>query len=114
MQFGRPLSAKQAVRHHLARMRLLVEASSAQVWRALRSDEFGQSRNGDSALASALVNAHFVLEKATHLYGGMGFTWELGLHRSLREVKKLDAANGAGAVLRQAGQAFVESCEEAQ
>lgn len=114
VQFGRPLSAKQAVRHHLARMRLLVEASSAQVWRALRSDEFGQSRNGDSALASALVNAHFVLEKATHLYGGMGFTWELGLHRSLREVKKLDAANGAGAVLRQAGQAFVDSCEEAQ
>ena len=64
---------RQAVRHHLARMRLLVEASSAQVWRALRSDEFGQSRNGDSALASALVNAHFVLEKAKVTPKKVGF-----------------------------------------
>lgn len=114
VQFGRPLSAKQAVRHHLARMRLLVEASSAQVWRAIRSDEFGQARNADSSLASALVNANFVLEKATHLYGGMGFTWELGLHRSLREVKKLDAANGAGALMCSVGQAFVNECEVEQ
>ena len=113
VQFGRPLSAKQAVRHHLARMRLLVEASSAEVWRALRVDELGQARSGDSALAAALGNASFVLEKATHLHGGMGFTWELGLHRSLREVKKLDATNGAGAVMREVGQAFVESCEVA-
>ncbi len=111
VQFSRPLSAKQAVRHHLARMRLLVEASSAEVWRALRTDEFGQARQGDSALSAALVNASFVLEKAIHLHGGMGFTWELGLHRSLREVKKLDAANGAGAVMRLVGKAFVESCE---
>ncbi len=113
VQFGRPLSAKQAVRHHLARMRLLVEASSAEVWRALRVDELGQTRTSDSALAAALSNASFVLEKATHLHGGMGFTWELDLHRSLREVKKLDATNGAGALMRDVGQRFVESCEVA-
>ncbi|MEJ5149470.1 acyl-CoA dehydrogenase family protein [Comamonas sp. MYb396] len=114
VQFGRPLSAKQAVRHHLARMRLLLEASSAQAWRALRTDEWGNPRQADSALAAALNQGAWVLEKAIHLHGGMGFTWELGLHRSLRELKKLDACMGAGAVMRAVGADFIDRCEVTQ
>ncbi len=109
VQFGRPLSAKQAVRHLLARMKLLQEASGAAVHRALARNEYGEARSARPALAGAIANAAFVIEKAIHLHGGMGFTWELPLHYSLREVRKLDAAFGAGALARAVGQEFIQS-----
>lgn len=92
VQFGKPLSAKQAVRHHLARMRLLQDVSSAAIRRALRRDEFGCCRDARPTLTGTIANAAFVIEKSIHLHGGMGFTWELPLHRALRVVRKLDAA----------------------
>jgi hypothetical protein len=109
VQFGRPLSAKQAVRHLLARMRLVQEASAAGIQRVLRRDEDGRLRSTGPVLATALANAAFVLEKSIHLHGGMGFTWELPLHHALREVRKFDAAFGAGALARQAGIDFIAS-----
>lgn len=92
VQFGKPLSAKQAVRHHLARMRLLQDVSSAAIRRALHCDEFGSGRDARPTLTGAITNAAFVIEKSIHLHGGMGFTWELPLHRALRVVRRLDAA----------------------
>jgi Acyl-CoA dehydrogenase, C-terminal domain len=109
VQFGRPLSAKQAVRHLLARMRLLLEASSAGIQRVLGTDEYGSVRSTQPVLANALANAAFVLEKSIHLHGGMGFTWELPLHYSLREVRKFDAAFGSGALASQVGRDFIKS-----
>ncbi|MDG9967097.1 acyl-CoA/acyl-ACP dehydrogenase [Achromobacter mucicolens] len=107
VQFGRPLSAKQAVRHLLARMRLLQDVSSAAIRRAAHADEYGAPRDTQPALAGALANAAFVIEKAIHLHGGMGFTWELPLHRALRAVRKLDAAFAG--LSRGAGHAFIQS-----
>lgn len=109
VQFGRPLSAKQAVRHLLARMRLLQEAANASIQRVLHADEYGRVRNTGPVLAHALSSAAFVLEKSIHLHGGMGFTWELPLHYALREVRKFDAAFGAGALASQAGRNFIQS-----
>lgn len=107
VQFGRPLSAKQAVRHHLAKMRLLQEASNAGIARVLAPDEDGRSRATAPVLANALAHAAFVLEKSIHLHGGMGFTWEVPLHYALREVRKFDAAFGAGALTQQVGRDFI-------
>lgn len=109
VQFGRPLSAKQAVRHHLARMRLLQEASGASIERALHPNEFQQARDTQPVLAHALAQAAFVLEKSIHLHGGMGFTWEVPLHYALREVRKFDAAFGSGALAQQVGRDFIQA-----
>lgn len=109
VQFGRPLSAKQAVRHLLARMRLLQEASSAGIQRLLATDESGAQRATAPVLANAIGNAAFVLEKSIHLHGGMGFTWEVPLHYALREVRKFDAAFGSGALAQQVGRDFIQS-----
>jgi len=109
VQFGRPLSAKQAVRHLLARMRLLQEASRAGIERVLSADEDDRVRDTRPVLANALSNAAFVLEKSIHLHGGMGFTWEVPLHYALREVRKFDAAFGAGALAQQVGRDFIQS-----
>lgn len=109
VQFGRPLSAKQAVRHHLARMKMLSDISEATLTRAFKADEFGQARSIESAFAAALANAIFITEKAIHLHGGMGFTWELPLHYSLRDLRKIDAAFQAGKSLQAIGQAFIDA-----
>jgi len=109
VQFGRPLSAKQAVRHLLARMRLQQEASSAGIQRVLDTDEYGRVRATRPVLANALASAAFVLEKSIHLHGGMGFTWEVPLHYALREVRKFDAAFGSGALASQVGRDFIQS-----
>lgn len=109
VQFGRPLSAKQAVRHLLARMRLLQEASNAGIQRVLGTDEYDHVRSTPAVLANALASAAFVLEKCIHLHGGMGFTWEVPLHYALREVRKFDAAFGSGALAQQVGQDFIQS-----
>ncbi|HSV58496.1 MAG TPA: acyl-CoA dehydrogenase family protein, partial [Variovorax sp.] len=109
VQFGRILSAKQAVRHLLARMRLLQEASNAAIERLLSTDEYDHVRDTRPVLANALSNAAFVLEKSIHLHGGMGFTWEVPLHYALREVRKFDAAFGSGQLAQQVGRDFIQS-----
>lgn len=109
VQFGRPLSAKQAVRHLLARMRLLQDTTQAGIERLLRSDEHGRQRRVEPVLINAIANAVFVLEKSLHLHGGMGFTWELPLHHALREVRKFDAAFGSGALTSQVGRDFIHA-----
>ncbi|GGA75143.1 hypothetical protein GCM10011385_31460 [Nitratireductor aestuarii] len=107
VQFGRPLSAKQAVRHTMARMKLLTETSYAGLQRAIAQDEFGAARDVDTAFAGAIGNSCFIIEKAIHLHGGMGFTWELPLHCSLRDVRKIDAAFNTGGVVKSIGKAFI-------
>lgn len=107
VQFGRPLSAKQVVRHTLARMRLLHETSTAALFRALRKNEFSEVRSIGPAFSGAIVNAVFIIEKAIHLHGGMGFTWELSLHYSLREVRKIEAAFNNGHRLEMLGAQFI-------
>jgi len=107
VQFGRPLSAKQTVRHTMARMKLLTETSFAGLQRAIADDEYGNARSVDTAFAGAVSNACFIVEKAIHLHGGMGFTWELPLHYSLRDVRKIDAAFSTGSEIQSIGRAFI-------
>lgn len=107
VQFGRPLSAKQAVRHTLARMKLLNEVSIAAVRRVLSTNEFAEPRCAHTAWTGAVHNATFIIERAIHLNGGMGFTWEVPLHWSLRDARKIDAAFKASTSLQTVGQAFI-------
>lgn len=108
-QFGRPLSAKQAVRHSLARMKLLVEKNKAALARALATDEFGAARDAGASFVAAAQDAGFVLERAIHLHGAMGFTWEVPLHHALRAIRKIDAAFDTPAALRQVGKTFIDA-----
>jgi alkylation response protein AidB-like acyl-CoA dehydrogenase len=108
-QFGRPLSAKQSVRHSLARLKLLIEKNKAALARCLSPDEFGGPRDPEATFVTALADAVFVLERAIHLHGAMGFTWELPLHFTLREIRKIAVAFPIGAGQRGVGQNFIEA-----
>jgi hypothetical protein len=93
-QFGRPIASFQAVSHTLARMAVDLEALDAAIGRLAARPE--------GRLAAVLryagpAAARRVLEGAIQVHGGMGFTWELGLHLHYRRVLDLQAVLGGSA-----------------
>jgi alkylation response protein AidB-like acyl-CoA dehydrogenase len=87
--FGRPIGSFQAVKHQLADMSLLVEASKAGAEAAIRAV---QDRMLEAAEIVSLVKA-FVGDASTDLaqgclqvHGGIGYTWEHDLHLYYRRL----------------------------
>lgn len=79
VQFGRAIGSFQAVKHMLADMMLLVEASrSAAYYAAAAIDEGGAELAEAAAVARSFVSDAFrsVAGDAIQLHGGIGFTWE--------------------------------------
>ncbi len=99
-QFGRPLVSFQGLRFDLARHKLALEGARGALAHALSIA--GQDSRGEDAArlvarATAADAAPLIVEGAIQLHGGMGFTWDLGLHRHLRRVKAAAAALDAAA-----------------
>jgi hypothetical protein len=93
-QFGRPIASFQAVSHTLARMAVDLESLDAGIGRL--------AARWEPRLAAVLrfggpAAARRVLEGAIQVHGGMGFTWELGLHLHYRRVLDLQAVLGGSA-----------------
>jgi alkylation response protein AidB-like acyl-CoA dehydrogenase len=83
-QFGRVLVTMQGLRFELARHKLALENARVVLNKAL-------SRQGDAhaalvARATVAEAAPYVIEGAIQMHGGMGFTWDVPLHRRLRRV----------------------------
>lgn len=82
-QFGQPIGSFQAIKHQLAQMALEVEPSRALVWYAAYAQDSGQA---DARRAAALAKAHVadrfvsVTRAAVQAHGGIGYTWDYGLH----------------------------------
>lgn len=80
-QFGRPVGSFQAVKHKLATATVDVEAAdTALIW--------GAQRKADAFRGAlfAVDRCIDVAESAVHVHGGLGFTWEVGLHFPLRKM----------------------------
>ena len=88
-QFGQKLVKFQALRHDLARARLVLENGSRLLDNAL-SDE---SQLDVMLAKSELVYSHAasvtpaIAEMALQMHGGMGFTWDLPAHIYLRRIR---------------------------
>jgi hypothetical protein len=81
VQFGKPIGQQQAIAHRLADMYTdLALARSAVCWAT--NDADGRVRG--SAAAARL--AQTVVDGAIQVHGGIGFTWEAGIHFYLRHV----------------------------
>ena len=80
-QFGKPIGSFQVVKHRLADMHSDAQyAESAVIWASLEpNDAFRASRY-------ALDTAITVAQGSIQVHGGMGFTWEMGLHFFLRNM----------------------------
>lgn len=106
VQFGRPISAFQAVRHRLADAYVGVEAAAALL------DEAWQDPSAYGAMGKAFAGraARFVAKQAQQVLAGIGFTAEHPLHHYVRRVLVIDQLLGAGTWLtRRLGSAVLRS-----
>lgn len=102
VQFGRPLSTNQVLRHRMADMSIHAEeARSITLAAILASDEAERSGNAlarrraaAAARAKVGLGARRVAEEAIQLHGGMGVTDELTVGAYLRRQMALDAMFG--------------------
>ena len=83
-QFAQPIGRFQAVKHHLANAHMMTE--QAETAAIVASLEPGRAT---AATRFAFDNSLRVIEIAIQIHGGLGFTWEMGLHLYLRHVSTL-------------------------
>lgn len=97
VQFGQPIGAFQAIKHRCADLAVAVEAGKATAhfafW-ACGEDDPERSRAASSAKAYCGEIACNACNDAVQIHGGMGFTWEMGLHRFLRRAQLIEHAVG--------------------
>lgn len=107
VQFGKPLSANQVLRHRLSRDALAVETMRSGLARAVSAAGQGGPMAAEAAWLCAAQSAPGVAESAIQLLGGMGFTWEVPLHRHLRQMHCQARYGAAAAGLAGLGEALV-------
>ena len=107
VQFGRPISEFQAVRHRLADTLVAIETADAGLAAA-----WDDPSPDTAAMAKALAGrgARSAARHCQQVLAGIGFTTEHPLHRYVRRVLVLDQLLGAGRSLTtQLGTALVRS-----
>ena len=96
-QFGKPIGAFQAVKHHLADVVTRIEFAKPVLYRAVHALAQHESR------AAALVShaklacadaAWTAARKGIQVHGAMGYTWEVDLQMFMKRAWVLDAAWG--------------------
>jgi alkylation response protein AidB-like acyl-CoA dehydrogenase len=86
-QFGSPIGSFQAIKHRLARAWVSIESSRELVLAAAAAIDDRtafQEELAISARIAATSALRLAAEEAIQFHGGMGFTWELGVHRYFR------------------------------
>ncbi|WP_109526687.1 MULTISPECIES: acyl-CoA dehydrogenase family protein [Nocardia] len=98
-QFGQPIGAFQAVKHHCADMALQTEAARATLWAAAVALDGADSARRATAVSAAAAYAgeasSTVASLALQVHGGIGFTWEHDLHLLTRRIKVDELLNGS-------------------
>jgi alkylation response protein AidB-like acyl-CoA dehydrogenase len=115
-QFGKPLSALQAVSMSLARDYHTLECARVALVYAAQAWDGAQDDVIDSvAIAAALASGHLpaVAENAIQLHGAMGFTWEMPLHRWLRRIQTASAVLPAAVARRSIAERLIKRSMEA-
>lgn len=97
IQFDKPIGSFQAIKHTCANMYAQVEAARAASYYAICALSEA-AEDGPRAASMAKAFCSDVAVKCCHdgiqVHGGMGFTWELGLHHFLRRVRVIAAIFG--------------------
>jgi alkylation response protein AidB-like acyl-CoA dehydrogenase len=88
-QFGRPIGSFQAVKHACADMQVAIAVSRQLVSAAV---EAVAEDRPEAGVAAAMAKSHAcsaavdVVGKAMQLHGGIGYTWESGIHVYLKRA----------------------------
>jgi alkylation response protein AidB-like acyl-CoA dehydrogenase len=106
-QFGRALSYNQSIRHTLARHKLGLEGIRQAIARALFPETGLRERR--AAFVAASTYGVVISEGAVQMHGGMGFTWDVPVHRHVRRIRTLQAQGDASGVLAALGHDYIAS-----
>jgi alkylation response protein AidB-like acyl-CoA dehydrogenase len=102
-QFGRPIGSFQAVKHACADMFVSIAVSRQLVEAAVAA--IAENRD-DAPVAAAMAKSHAcaaavdISGKAMQLHGGIGYTWESGIHVYLKRAALNRALFGSPAAHR--------------
>ncbi|MFF5077534.1 acyl-CoA dehydrogenase family protein [Actinoplanes sp. NPDC000266] len=99
--FGKPLAARQVVRHKLVQMRQRIELARTYTRRVALRHAAGEMVVGEACLAkNAAVDAcRYVVDEAVQLHGGMGYMRESEVERHYRDARILGIGGGASEVM---------------
>ena len=87
IQFDRPISSFQAIKHRCADMYIAIEASRSASYLAAISEEEEQLETALIAKAYASDSFYKVSRDAIQLHGAIGFTWEYPLHYFFKRAR---------------------------
>ena len=110
-QFGHALSYNQAIRHALARHKLGLESIRHAITRGLLGEAGSLERN--AAFLAATSYGVAISQGALQIHGGMGFTWDVPVHRHLRRILALQVQGDASGLLMALGHRYVSEIEPA-
>jgi alkylation response protein AidB-like acyl-CoA dehydrogenase len=102
-QFGRPIGSFQAVKHACADMLVHVSVSRQLVRAAVHAVV---ERRDDVTVAASMAKSYVcasavaIAGKAMQLHGGIGYTWESGIHVYLKRAALNRSLFGSPAVHR--------------
>lgn len=101
-QFGRPLSAFQAIQFKLADMAMEVELSRLAVYRAAWLKDSGLPFTREAAIAKLYASETAVRAalEAIQIYGGYGYTADYPVERYLRDAKLMEIGEGTSEIQR--------------
>jgi alkylation response protein AidB-like acyl-CoA dehydrogenase len=86
-QFGRPIGSFQAVKHACADMQVHIAVARQLVRAAIESVVHGRDDGAASMAKSYACSAAVdIAGKAMQLHGGIGYTWESGIHLYLKRA----------------------------
>ena len=88
-QFGQPIGSFQVLQHRMVDMYMELEQAIAAVYLAilhLAAEPASRARAVSAAKATIGRAARFIGQNAVQLHGGMGYTWESGVHVYLKRA----------------------------
>ncbi|WP_252274863.1 acyl-CoA dehydrogenase family protein [Nocardioides sp. LMS-CY] len=99
--FGKPLIARQVVRHKLVEMRRQVEVARTYTREVARRHAAGEQVVAEACLAkqTAVDCATYVCDQAVQLHGGTGYLHGTEVERHYRDARILPIGGGASEVL---------------
>jgi alkylation response protein AidB-like acyl-CoA dehydrogenase len=103
VQFGQPIGSFQAVKHHLANVKVALEYARPVVYRAAHSvacRDPSRALHFSHAKIAAGEAAALAARTALQVHGAIGYTWEQDLHVWMRRAWSLELAWGSGSFHR--------------
>lgn len=94
--FGQPIGAFQSIKHRIAELYGLVELARANcIHAAARADESDFITAAAAARLSATEAYDTAARDCVQVHGGIGVTWEIGLHLHMRRARSLALEQGS-------------------